>query len=491
MNKFEPSEVKTTRSGRVRGRVADGVASFLGIPFAAPPVAALRFLPPQPANPWEGIREATAYGPTAPQPSRPPTLIPEPVVDGNDFLNLNVFAPARQTGLVPVLFWIHGGGFFAGCNRSPWFDGKRFARNGIVVVAINYRLGVEGFLPVRGAPPNRAILDWIAGLEWVRDNIAAFGGDPTRVTIAGQSAGAGAAMALLAVPRAKKLFRSAILMSGSIGFAGSAALADTCARRFEAALGKPATVEALADVAREELIAAQVEATGSVLEDSPPRRVVEGLAEGLALQPLPDRDLLPVHPGTAIAAGQSADVPILMSATANEFNFLIPPDDNLVDEHTLAWGLGRLGLSPAAASNYRAAHRSAGRARLLGQAISDKVFRAPMIEVAEMRTDAAADTFVADFRWASRSTSLPGFGSCHCLDIPFAFDLLDAEGVGRVLGATPPQKLADEVHGAWVSFINTGDPGWHAYRAGHRAAMVFDDHSEVRLDAFETIKAWL
>ena len=208
--------VVTTIAGSVRGSAEEGAAVFLGIPYAAPPFGAHRLRPPAPAEPWEGVRGALEYGPTAPQPHRQFTLIPEPVVDGEDSLNLNVFTPEPSAGAaLPVLVWIHGGGFTAGCNRSPWYRGSRFAGDGVVVVNINYRLGAEGFMVIDDAPPNRAVRDWVAALEWVRDNITAFGGDPDRVTIAGQSAGGVACAALLTCPPARGLFRAAICMSGS------------------------------------------------------------------------------------------------------------------------------------------------------------------------------------------------------------------------------------------------------------------------------------
>src|SRR5688572_28087277 len=177
-----------TTSGTVRGFVEDDTKIFLGIPYAAPPVGEHRFLAPAPPASWDGVRDALAYGPTAPQKDPVTTIIPEPVEPGDDFLNLNVFTPDLGAADLPVFVWIHGGGFVSGCNRSPWYRGTRFTRDGVVVVTIGYRLGVEGFLEIEGAPSNRAVLDWIAALEWVQKNIAAFGGDPSKVTIGGQSA---------------------------------------------------------------------------------------------------------------------------------------------------------------------------------------------------------------------------------------------------------------------------------------------------------------
>src|SRR5580704_13359613 len=185
--------VAATRYGQVRGQVRDGVASFLGIPYAASPTGELRFAAPEPPEPWAGVRDATAYGPTPPKPAYPApfdAVLPEPDVPGDDWLNLNVWAPEDLAGDRPVIVWIHGGAFANGNCAIPMYDGHNFARDGVVFVALNYRLGVEGFALLPGAPPNRGLLDQIAALEWVRDNIAAFGGDPANVTIFGESAGA-------------------------------------------------------------------------------------------------------------------------------------------------------------------------------------------------------------------------------------------------------------------------------------------------------------
>ena len=207
--------VALTAQGRLRGARDGPALRFLGIPFAESPAAAGRFAAPAAPGRWDGIRDALSYGATSPQPDRGVTLIPEPIIAGDNELNLNVFTPDLGPARLPVLVWIHGGGFFGGCNASPWYRGGPFARDGVVLVSINYRLGAEGFLEVPGAPANRAVRDWVRALEWVQENIAAFGGDPGRVTIAGQSAGGAACAALLGVPAARGLFRGAACMSGA------------------------------------------------------------------------------------------------------------------------------------------------------------------------------------------------------------------------------------------------------------------------------------
>ena len=220
MRATETAPEAHTRSGRVRGAWRGTSAVFLGIPFAAAPVGELRFLAPAPVTPWSGVRDALAYGPT---PQRRVavgvTTIPEPAIGGDDILSVNVFTPALTPAAaappagLPVLVWIHGGGYWAGSSASPWYDGAAFNRDGVVVVTVSYRLGFEGFGWIDGAPLNRGILDQIAALEWVQDNIREFGGDPGRVTVGGQSAGAGSALALLSSPRTDGLFHGVIAQS--------------------------------------------------------------------------------------------------------------------------------------------------------------------------------------------------------------------------------------------------------------------------------------
>src|SRR3954447_25137068 len=222
-----------TASGSVQGRVKDGINDFRGIPYAATPVGELRFRPPQPVEPWAGVRDATRFGPMAPQTlgameqmfGAPPRPMDE------DCLTLNVWTPACDDGNRPVMVWIHGGGFLFGTGATPWYDGRSFARDDVVLVTINYRLRAFGFLHVDGQG-NNGILDQVAALEWVRDNIAAFGGDPGNVTAFGESAGAMSVGALLGLPAAKGLFVKAIPESGAAHSARTAEQAEEQARAF-------------------------------------------------------------------------------------------------------------------------------------------------------------------------------------------------------------------------------------------------------------------
>src|SRR2546430_3183207 len=227
-----------TTTGAVQGRVKDGILDFRGIPYAAPPVGDLRFRPPQPVQPWSGVLDATHFGPMAPQNQGAMERMfgapPRPMDE--DCLTLNVWTPACDDGKRPVMVWIHGGDFLYGTGATPWYDGRSFARDDVVLVTINYRLGAFGFLHVDGQG-NNGILDQVSALEWVRDNIAAFGGDPGNVTAFGESAGAMSVGTLLGLPAAKGLFVKAIPESGAAHSPRTAEQAEHLARIFLAELG--------------------------------------------------------------------------------------------------------------------------------------------------------------------------------------------------------------------------------------------------------------
>ena len=218
MNETTRFPVVRLADGAVRGKVSSGVAAFLGISYAAPPFGAYRMRPPQHVLPWQGERDATAFGPTVPKGDYPPQyarLFPEVVVPGDDCLNLNVWTPDINAAGLPVLVWIHGGSFMNGSGSVGAYDGTAFARDGVVCVSINYRLAAEGFLFLGEGTANLGLLDQLAALRWVQDNISAFGGDPARVTVAGESAGAMSVTTLLSMPLAEGLFAQAIAQSGA------------------------------------------------------------------------------------------------------------------------------------------------------------------------------------------------------------------------------------------------------------------------------------
>lgn len=446
------------REGDIVGSRENGVDVYRGIPYAKAPFGELRLRGPERAEPWDDLFVAQSFGATAPQPVHANRGlipdVPEPIIPGDAILNLNVWTPsARDERALPVLFWIHGGGFVGGCSAATWYDGTSFAQGGMVVVSINYRLGAEGFLDVAGATRNRAVLDWILALDWVQDNIAAFGGDPSKVTIGGQSAGGLAVMTLLTSPRARGLFSQAVIAS-SVAWVGAApeAHAAMMAERVRATLGADAaTRDAVVAFDRDELVAAQVAALS-------PAEQIRGLqASGQREAPLVpwipviDGDVVPRLPFESIAAGVSDDIPVLVGTTRNEFR----------------WA-GLAGEQPDDATVADAQ-----------RVFADDALRRPTDEFVRLRADAPAPTFHYEFAW--RSTADPvRIGASHSLDLPFLFNTLDAPHVARFAGDDLPQDLADDVHGAVSRFIRTGDPGWEAATASRHPVMVFDTPSVVQ-----------
>ena len=246
------------RDGAVRGKAESGVWAFLGIPYAASPFGARRMRPPQPVQPWDGERDATAYGPTAPKGDYPPQyarLFPEVLIPGEECLNLNVWTP-DATAALPVLVWIHGGAFMNGSGSVGAYSGAAFARDGVVCVTINYRLAAEGFLLLDDGIANLGLLDQLAALRWVQANIAAFGGDPARVTVAGESAGAMSVITLLSMPQAEGLFTQAIAQSGAAAHTLTQDQAQMVSGYLTSALGVPADREAIRAVPLDKLVQA-------------------------------------------------------------------------------------------------------------------------------------------------------------------------------------------------------------------------------------------
>ncbi|ALO06314.1 Putative carboxylesterase [Streptomyces venezuelae] len=476
------STTVTTARGPVRGeRRADGSLRFLGIPYAQPPVGDLRFAAPVPPEPWTEPLDATAYGPTAQRrPFGEVVIIPEPTIPGEGVLNLNVFTPdADQEARLPVLVWIHGGGYVAGSAASPWYDGAAFNRDGVVVVSLGYRLGIEGFLHLEDAPDNRGVRDWIAALEWVRDNIAAFGGDPDKVTIAGQSAGGGAVQTLLAVPSARDLFRGAISVSGAVLRPDGPEVARAASRLLTSRTGVPATAAALRDLSDDEILELQ----DRLAEEGPDR---EGLPPMLALAPFADGELIPVPPLEALATGGAGDdVPLMLGFTEHEFTMIPAPEGPPVP-----LVLGGLGLDEARIDAFTQAYAEGGEALLFGQALTDFIFRAPNLAVADARAAREQPTWLYEFAWRSPVMGI----AFHCLDLPFAFDVLDSEGVAPSAGDAPPRALADAMHRAWVAFVTDQDPGadWPRYTTDRRATMIWDTEPRIAEDPLSGVRAiWL
>jgi para-nitrobenzyl esterase len=471
-----------TQAGPVRGRQAGSCMEFLGIPYADPPAPAHRFDPPRPPSRWRDAHDATRFGATAARPPMRDGLIPEPPVPGANCLNLNVWTPAPgRTGL-PVLVWIPGGAFVTGGNSSPWYHGGRFGADEVVLVAINYRLGAEGFLMTEDGPANRGILDMVQALRWVQQNIAAFGGDPGRVTIAGQSAGAMACLALLACPAASGTFRRVAAISPAEPVIAAAEQARMVAKSFCEQLGVPARAAELnrSDLARRLRVEERYLPPGMSFD--PPRsadqRAASAGVDGLSWRPCLDGETVTTVVPDAIRRSDSEG--FLIGTTTDELNFDLWPAYPPATREACEKGFANLGIGSGGIARYLAASRSGTWAEALAQARTDRRFRLPARQLADVSAAAGRDTYVYQFGWRS-----PGsLGAAHCLDVPFFFGNLDAPGTVEVLGREPPAALATIMHGALVNFARKGNPGWPAYRLPDRATMIFDRREHVTLDPF-------
>lgn len=486
------AEVQTA-AGRVRGlwRPTTGgrgnlrSAAFLGIPFAEAPVGDLRFAAPQPKASWAGGRDALEFGATAQRGDPGVTLIPEPSIPGASTLNVNVFTPAPEPAApaegLPVLVWFHGGGYFAGSPASAWYDGRNFNRDDIVTVTISYRLGFDGFGWIDGAPSNRGVRDWLLALEWVQQNIAAFGGDPGRVTLVGQSAGGGAVLTLLGMPQAQHLFHGVYAISGALADVSSER-SEEFGRALAAAAGVEPTREGFASVSEERILELQKKATG--LDPASIGTIVD---EGLPLGPAIDGDLIPRPTRESLRAGVGADKPLVIGATDDEFTVALADAAKKLRWVPRGVLLGKLGVPKGRRAAYLAANADVaalGKARLGGRVLTDRMFRTAVLKIVADRGD--APTWLYRFSWPSGRF---GFAE-HCLDVPFFFDCLDGPAMEPLAGPNPPQKLADEVHAGAVAFVRDGDPGWP--QAGSTGtARVYDLPTRDMADAFASVRALL
>lgn len=466
--------IATTMTGTLRGASDGGVLAFKGIPYAAPPVGARRFLPPAPAAPWSGVRDALEYGASCPQPSaRPEGWSQEPSLS-EDCLYLNVWTPACDGRARPVMVWLHGGGFSIGSGSWPVYDGTALARRGdVVVVTVNHRLGIFGYLhlkeiagPEFASSGNAGMLDLVAALEWVRDNIAAFGGDPSNVTIFGESGGGAKVSTLLAMPAARGLFHRAAVQSGpGLRSRVAAGQATELAKQAVADLAAGTnSVHALQSVPAEKLLGFQ----GKL-----------GRAAMFAFSPVIDDVHLPEHPGDAIKDGDAADVPMIIGCNRDEATLFLAMESGLdgltvLDGDHVPARLASLGEhARPIIETYRRTRPDASPRDLLVAIESDRMMRIPSIELAERKlTGGKAPVFMYLFCWAAGP-----LGSAHGYEIPFVFDNarppVMPESVGR-------GNLAARMSDAWIAFARDGAPDhpgiphWPAYSLSDRATMIFD-----------------
>lgn len=458
-----------TAAGALRGEVGDdGLLRFRGVPYAAAPFGEHRFAAPAPHPCWDGERAATAPGPTPLLPPESTTSsIPEPATPGSEILNLNVTAPRDHEGPLPVYVWIHGGGYVGGSPNGGWFDGAALARSGVIVVSLTYRLGFEGFGHVPGAPDNRAVLDCLGALRWVRDELPALGADVDAITIGGQSAGGGMALALLASPLARGLFRGAVIHSAPLPDITPADAATLGARLAEQ-LGVRDDLDGWREVPRTALVAAEraLEAGSLWSSLTELRRAIARQGPLTRFGPVVGTDVVPE---VLSALAEPDDRPIMLGTTAAEFNPATADLQRVLGAVTPTPVLTTVGLPAAMARAYPRAYPGRSAAELLGQALTDRAFRITAVQVARARELAGAPAALWDFRWH------PDDGPArHCIDLPFAWDVLDGERVPLIAGEQPPADLAHRMSGDIAAFVRSAVSPWPVHTAERPVARVYD-----------------
>ncbi len=478
----------TTRHGPVRGAVRTDHRYFAGIPYAATPRGVARFEAPRPTEAWEQVRDVARPAPTPPQPDLAAAFAPLDMrayfgpgwVRGQDHLTVTVWAPLRAEG-APVMVLVPGGGLAAGSAGAEVYAGQTFARDGVVLVAVNHRLGVAGFLDVPGAPRNRGLLDVLAALGWVRDNIEAFGGDPGSITLFGESAGAIVTAGVVADERAQGLLARAIVQSGS----GTAAFHPDQAALVTAAaataLGVEPTLAGFASSSDDALVGALPALS------APDLRIGDLLDPLVGLNPL--SLVLDEQPTARLAAGVGAGVDLIVGTNAEEGRLYLAPSGALTattrdDLDALA---AQVHPDPTRLVDaYAQAHPGATPGDLRALVLGDALFTTGSRAIVRARAgQSRARTWVYEFRW--RPSALDGaLGAAHTVELPFVFDTADAlslTGPAGLLGPRGgPQHLAEAMHGAWVRFATTGDPGWPAHGGAGRPVQVFDQKCGVEPD---------
>ena len=486
------TKIVETNTGKLQGYIDKGTEVYKGVPYAEPPVGEFRFNAPEPKKSWNGVFEAIKFGPDAPQPPSPFTPQPAPPQSEENCLTLNIWTPKADDKKRPVMFWIHGGSYkTGGANR---YDGIPLAKRGdVVVVIINYRLGPLGFLYLPEVPnvsANVGLMDQIAALKWVKNNIINFGGDPKNVTLFGESAGAGSICCLIGMPAAKGLFNRMIPQSGStnpLGYQKGRAIVTT-QRLFSLLNIEKDDIDSLRKISSEEIIKAQIKMDEQILQ--------AGTAFALGYSPLIDNDTLPKHPLKAIINGETKNIEVLHGTNKDEmrlWELWYPGVKN--SEHLLK----RLNLlmKPVGVaedkireiSNIYSETRK-NPTEIYDAILTDIYFRVPSIRLAEMQSKVQPDTYMYMFTYPSpiRGGSL---GSVHAIEIPFVFGTLE---MSRNFNLFPvsnkeTEKLSVKMMDSWISFAKSGNPNheeipkWVQYGI-NRATMMFGKDVEVINDPY-------
>ena len=475
--------------GRLSGRSEGGVHRFAGVPFAAPPVGARRFAPPARPARWDGVRPALRFGPASlqsgPRPEPDPVFAPQPVSE--DCLTLNVWTPDVGAARLPVIVYIHGGGLIGLSGADPIWHGDTFARDGFVFVTINYRLGALGYLHLDDLVPgardsaSNGVLDQVAALRWVQENIAAFGGDPGCVTVMGQSAGGWSVSTLAASPLASGLLQRAVIESGGGHHVRTRSIGTRVTRKFLELAGLPADLDALRAAPAARLYAAQEALQGFIFAaPDGPALLGDDVVLQMPFLPVAGSAVVPEVPHRAVAAGAGRHLDLLAGSNRREYalyRMIGAQQGTAVMRNNVRIVLERAGRPVAEVdARYRKEDPELPD-NLLAEAMeTDRFYRVPVLRMAEGHSRAGGRTFVYEFSYSSDSE----FGAGHCGELPFVFERPDCALVRTMTSAPAPAGLMDAMHGAWAAFARTGRPAgpglpeWPEYNPASRATMVFD-----------------
>ncbi len=464
-----------TKQGQLKGKIEGKSISWKGIPYAKAPVENLRFEPPQQPDNWQGVREAFDFGPVCPQPPEAAAMQGiNPEEMSEDCLYLNVWTPNTSKNDLPVMVWIHGGAFTSGAGSSYLYNGARLAGQGeVVVVTLNYRLGALGFLHLAGLDDrftaNLGLLDQVAALRWVKNNIAAFGGDPQQVTIFGESAGSMSIASLLAMPAAKGLFHRAIMESGASQVVPSGQ-AVHIARDFTGFLDiEPARLS----VIKEKPLEFIMKASEKVYKEN------GGDESVLLFQPALDDKTLPQYPTDAISEGSAAGIPLIIGTNHDEGAFFVRPDAEEMAEGKMEEIVDRMaGRENARSIKDFYPPSAVGQAGL----ITDFVFWKPALELAEAQIG-HAPVWMYRFDWHVPGHPYAG-KAVHALEIPFVFQNLDYFRKLEIPIDNTMENLSSRMQNAWVSFAKTEEPGtdWPAYELENRYTKIYHESDAVVSD---------
>ncbi len=481
-----PGPVVETIRGKVQGTIANGVHVFRGVPCGKPPYeAATRFQLPQFVDPWQGVVSCTKQaslplqgggvieegeegqmGPDGkPLPGKNSRINVE---GGGDCLRVNIWSPDLGKAKLPVLVYIPGGGSMS-CDNSE-IDGTSFAKSGVVVVSIPYRVNVDGFMRIPGVPANLAIRDMLFAVRWVKENIAAFGGDPNRITVMGQSAGSTHIGSMLASPLGEGLFEQAILMSGSHLAQWTPEQADTSSRLLCKYWGIPYTKEAIMALPYEKMLNFRRLLVRMSVD---PKWAKYTNGNTTLFKPYVDGEVLKKRVVDSVADGMGRKVSVMIGSTLDEWRYVTVPTGEIdrLTAKDVNFILDSIGAPHSLAEAYRKNGRGKTDGDIYTAIQSDIIFRIPTNRLLEARGKGGGKTWAYSFNWKSDAYN-GKMGAAHWCDIPFVFDMLaDKKACAGYVGDNPPQALADKMHKTWVRFITTGNPGWEQYDLKERTTM--------------------